>query len=211
MRRVPQSGTDPFGFPFFLIITDESKILADILAGDTDQFGLLYDAYAERIYRYHFYRTRDRAAAEDLTSTTFFKAIGNIKKFDPAKGAFGAWLYRIARNTLFDHSRARRRTEPIDGDGAAAVASPEDLERNAISRELAENVRRSFAELSADQREVVTLRVWDELSYPEIAKVVGRSEASCKMAFYRAAQKLRALAPMSIVFAIVFGSIVSRQ
>ena len=48
------------------------------------------------------------------------------------------------------------------------------------------------------------MRIWDDLAYAEIAKVLGKSEASCKTAFYRATMKLKALAPLSAIFIILF-------
>jgi len=186
----------------------ETEILAQIAGGKTESFGLLYDAYSERIYRYLFYRTHNRAVAEDLTSSIFFKAIRNIKSFDVKKGNFSAWIYRIARNTLFDHFRAEHHTDPIEV--AEELADPADnVESGLIDRELVSSVKASFAKLSDDQREIVTLRVWDELTYPEIAKVLGKSEASCKMAFYRATVKLKELAPLAAIFFVLFLSIQS--
>lgn len=183
----------------------ETEILARIAAGDTEQFGLLYDAYAERIYRYLFYRTRDRAVAEDLTSTTFFKAVRSLRRFDAAKGEFSAWLYRIARNTLFDHYRNRRRTEPIEA--ADELADPsKDTESDVSDRELVRKIKESFGTLSEEQREVVTMRVWDGLSYAEIARVLGKSEGSCKMAFYRATVRLKELAPLAAAVLVLFPS-----
>lgn len=180
----------------------ESEILARIAAGDTDQFGLLYDAYAERIYRYLFYRTHDRETSQDLTSAVFFKAIKNIQRFDTRKGNFSAWIYRIARNTLFDHYRTTRGSDPIES--AEDVADDTNIERDAGDRELIRTVRASFGALSESQREIVTLRVWDQLSYAEIAKVLGKSEASCKVDFYRAVTKLKKLVPIAIAFLIIF-------
>lgn len=180
----------------------ESEILAQIIAGDTDQFGLLYDAYADRIYRYLFYRTHNREITEDLMSATFFKAIRSIRKFDIKKGNFSSWLYRIARNTLFDHYRSKKITEPIES--AEHIADSENVEENTIDRELLRNVKESFAKLSEKQQEIITLRVWDELSYAEIGKMLGKSESSCKVAFYRATIKLKEIAPLAIVFFILF-------
>lgn len=183
----------------------EAEILARIAAGDTEQFGLLYDAYAERIYRYIFYRTRDRAVAEDLTSATFFKAVKGLKRFDASKGEFSAWIYRIARNTLFDHYRNRHHTEPLEA--AEEIADPaKDIESDASDREIARKVKESFSKLSDDQREIVTMRVWDDMPYAEIAKVLGKSEGSCKMAFYRATLRLKELVPLTVVFLILFSS-----
>lgn len=182
----------------------ESEILARIVAGDTDQFGLLYDAYAEKIYRYIFYRTHDREVAEDLTSATFLKAIKNVQRFDVSKGNFSSWIYRIARNTLFDHFRTNRGSDPIEA--AEDVADDTNIEREATNRELIRKVQASFGALSDDQREIVTMRVWDDLSYAEIAKVLGKSEASCKVAFYRAMVKIKQAAPLAMALMILFPS-----
>jgi RNA polymerase sigma-70 factor (ECF subfamily) len=182
----------------------EPEILARISAGDTEQFGLLYDAYAERIYKYLFYRTRDREVAEDLTSTTFFKAIQNIKRFDASKGNFSSWIYRIARNTLFDYYRQKKITEPIEV--AEEMNNSEDIEGEIGDRELLRGIKKSFAQLTSDQREIVTMRIWDGLTYSEIAKALGKSEASCKVAFYRATIKLKKFAPLAMAFFVLFSS-----
>lgn len=195
----------PYGSVLQHHVMQESEILARIAAGDTEQFGILYDAYSERIYRYIFYRTRNRAVAEDLTSATFFKAVRGLKRFDASKGEFSAWIYRIARNTLFDHYRDRHRTEPLEA--AGEVADPaKDVENDVSDRELVRKVKESFSKLSEDQREIVTMRVWDGMSYAEIAKVLGKSEGSCKMAFYRATVRLKELASLAAVFLALFPS-----
>jgi RNA polymerase sigma-70 factor (ECF subfamily) len=185
-----------------IVNMQESEILSEIIAGDTERFGLLYDAYAERIYNYHFYRIRDRATAEDLTSVTFFKAIKHIQSFDIRKGNFSSWLYRIARNTLIDHTKSTKQTSPIES--AEHIGDGIDLEHEAINKELARKVRESFTQLSPEQRDVVTMRIWDDLSYPEIAAILGKSEGGCKMAFHRAIGKLKDAAPLALALIILF-------
>lgn len=172
------------------ILMNDAEIIAAVQSGDTDKFGLLYDTYFPRIFAYLFYRTRNRATAEDLVSTTFLKAVKGIGKFDGQKGTFSAWLYRIARNTLYDHGRRWTTTVPLEY--AEAVSAKDDIEKEVADRKTVAEVQAMLSELPSMQREVVSMRAWDGLSYAEIAGILGKSEGSCKMAFHRAATKFRA-------------------
>ena len=75
-----------------------------------------------------------------------------------------------------------------------------------MDREMVVKVKESFTKLSAAQQEIITMRVWDELSYKEIAKILGKSEASCKVTFYRATLKLKEIAPLAVALFILFQS-----
>src|SRR6266581_9159584 len=75
--------------------------------GETAAFGALYDRHVEAVYRYVYYRVRDDAEAEDLTSDVFMRALRAISRYEPRQ-AFLAWLYRIARNAVIDRSRRTR-------------------------------------------------------------------------------------------------------
>lgn len=172
---------------------DEAAIITAIQAGDTDKFGLLYDAYFSRIYAYLFYRTRNKALTEDLVSVSFLKAINAMHRFNPQKGTFSSWLYRIARNTLYDHGRRKKPTGTWEQ--AEGVAADGDLNKETADRILLEKVADALSGMPQAQREVVSMRVWDGLSYAEIARILNKSEASCKMAFHRASLKLKTALP----------------
>ena len=182
---------------------NESSIIAEVQRGGTDEFGLLYDAYFDRIYSYIFYRTRDKALTEDLVSATFLKAVANIGRFKEDKGNFSAWLYRIARNTLFDHYRSKKNASSIE-DVQDFLFSDERIENETADRELIRTVKDLFGHLTPEQREIVTMRIWDDLSYAEIASITGKTESACKVTFSRAIAKLRGLAPLAIVLCILF-------
>jgi RNA polymerase sigma-70 factor (ECF subfamily) len=187
----------------------ERTIIAQVKAGDAEEFGVLYDAYFKKIYNYLFYRTHDKEITEDLTSATFFKAINGLNGFDERKGNFSAWLYRIARNSLYDHFRANKITSSIDE--MEEVSGDSDVEVETIDRELSDKVKKLLETLSSDQREIVTMRIWDDLSYKEIATAMGKSEASCKVAFHRAMTNLKKIAPVAVLLLVLFGGILSRS
>ncbi|MDD5589755.1 MAG: RNA polymerase sigma factor [Candidatus Portnoybacteria bacterium] len=168
---------------------EEKKIIENCLAGNLEEFGKLYDLYAERIYRFIYFKTHHRETAQDLASQTFFKALENIRNFDPAKGLFSSWLYRIAANSVIDHWRKQKKNLNIDDiwdlRGKGSIA------QDAENKDHLERVRQYLEKFSPEQRQVVIMRVWDELSYREIAEILGKSEASCKMMFSRALSRLR--------------------
>lgn len=189
---------------------EESAILTEIAAGKTEQFGLLYDAYFPRIYSYIFYRTHAKETAEDITSATFFKAISNLHTFSASKGTFSAWLYRIARNTLYDHWRSTLRhggTEDPLEEHEDVLIGTDNIEHETFDRELIRKINDCAARLPKAQQEIIKLRIWDDLPYADIAKIVGKSEASCKMEFFRAIRKLKEITPLAAIILLAASAI----
>ncbi|MFF3456945.1 sigma-70 family RNA polymerase sigma factor [Streptomyces sp. NPDC002730] len=99
-------------------------------AGDSDAFGLLYNAYCDAVYRYVYYRVGGKATAEDLTSDTFVRALLRLGTFTWQGRDFGAWLMTIARNLISDHfTSGRFRLEVTTGaplDANEVERSPEE-------------------------------------------------------------------------------------
>ena len=169
-------------------LSNENELVLSAQAGDSRAFGSLYDLYFDKIYRYLHYRLQNREVSEDLASQTFLKALQKLGSFDPGKGNFSAWLYRIARNTLFDHYRTGHPAAEL---GAAEDISSGNLEREVEARLKLKAVKEELERLSPEQKDIVLLRVWDGLSYKEIADILGKTEGSCQMAFSRAVVKLK--------------------
>lgn len=156
-------------------------------------FAQVYDAHIEKIYAFIYFRVNHREIAEDLTSTTFLKALDKYETF--RGGNVRAWLYRIARNTLTDHYRTHR--PPADLEAAQDVASSSNPVKDADTRLQLERVRAELDKLPNEQRDIVLMRVWDGLTHAEIAEILGKSEAACKMIFSRVLQKLQASLPLA--------------
>lgn len=192
-----------FPFPSPNVYTSEERAL--LTSMDMSPFLGIYDTHHERIYRYHFARTRHRETAEDLTSHTFLKAYEHFSRFDASKASATTWLYRIARNTLIDHLRRLRPSQPVD-ELAEMLPSGEDAAQGVIAREAVEQARTLLAHLSEEQRHIVLLRVWDDLSYAEIADIIGKKEGACKMAFRRALQTMRQHAGPTALLLLLFSS-----
>lgn len=175
--------------------TDIQALIDASQRGDADAFGQLYDAYVKRIYTFIYYKTHHKETAEDLTSRVFFKVLKHIKRFDKDQGTFTAWIYRITRNTVIDHYRVSRTESNVDD--MRDLSSSEDIERDVHVAMAAEKVQTYFRELSDDQRDVIIMRVWQGLSYREIADVMDRSEDSCRMLYSRGIKKLKDIMPLS--------------
>lgn len=181
---------------------DESSAIDACKAGDLSAFDVLYTAHVDSIYRYLYRRTLNRMTAEDLASTTFLKALEKIDAYDPAKGRFGGWVMTIAKNVLTDHYRGLKPHADIDD--VWDLRSDDDVAGNLDDREAHKELRDALGKLPKDKREIVLLRVWEDLSYAEIAALTGKTEGNCKVIFSRAMKDLRTLVPLSTLLFLLF-------
>lgn len=181
--------------------SDESSAIAACQAGDLSQFDPLYRQYVERIYAYIYRRTLVRQTAEDITSVTFMKALRSIQQFDAAKGTFSGWLYRIARNAITDHYRSHREVSDIDD--VWDLSSDNDVHREAEAGIDYDQIREALASLEPAKRDILLMRLWDGLSYAEIAAITGKTETNCKVTFSRTIAALRKDLPLA-AFLLLF-------
>ncbi len=161
----------------------ESKIIAACKAGEMESFVYLYDRYVEKIYKFLYFRTFDQQLAEDITSQVFLKVMNKISTFNESKGTFQAWLYQIARNLLIDEYRKQKPTDNIDAH--FDLASGINLEAETGQTLTNEALHKLLMTLPAEAQELITMRLWQEMPYAEIAAVTGKTEGSLKMQFSR--------------------------
>lgn len=167
----------------------ENEIVLKCQSGLLEAFTQLYDLYLPKIYQFIYFKTQHKETAEDLTSLTFMKALKHIEKCNPQKGSFKTWLYQIARNTVIDHYRSLHPTQDLED--AWSLRDSTDLERETDHQLKLEKVKAYLTKLKPEQRELILLRVWGGHSFAEIGEMMGKTEASCKMAFKRTIEKLR--------------------
>lgn len=166
-----------------------------------EQFEAAYREHAGPLYAYAFRRLGEESAAQDLVSDAFFKALRSLPSFDSGKGSFKNWIYAIASRLMVD----KWRKEPARGDPDAADAVPDPAPDPARRARAADDLRRAVAalcDLPCDTREVVALRVWDDLSFADIGRVLGIREDAAKMRFSRGISAVRGALLTLLLFII---------
>jgi RNA polymerase sigma-70 factor (ECF subfamily) len=174
---------------------DDADLAVRASRGEAAAFGALYDKHVAAIYRYVYYRVRDDAEAEDLTSDVFMRALKAMPRYEPRQ-AFLAWLYRIARNAVIDRARRGNRQvsfeDALEHPDADKVIDPTvELMAHSDSTVL----RSAIAKLTPLQQEVVVLRYLEGFSTQEIARIVGKREGTVRGIQFRAIGALRQLIP----------------
>ncbi|MFF3310538.1 sigma-70 family RNA polymerase sigma factor [Streptomyces sp. NPDC002952] len=167
-------------------------------AGDRDAFAALYNEHQRTVYRFLYFRTRNKELAEDLTQETFIRALRRISTFTerPLTGGFGAWLATIARNLHADHVKSSRFRlevpvgELFDGDDRCGTAEASAL-RELEAVEAAEIIAAAMTALTPYQQECVRLRYLEELSLDETVAVMEKPTGAVKTLTFRAIASLR--------------------
>lgn len=182
-------------------MSDDLQLVQAAKAGRSDAMSQLYDFYADPIYKFIFYKTMHRETAEDLTSQVFFKVLEKLATFDSAKSSFRTWLYTVARNTVIDHYRTQKQNKNIED--VWDLSSKEEVDEIVENRMQLEKVQEALKDLKPEQREVILLRLWQGMTYQEIAEATGRSESACKMTYSRAMKLVKNNIISLIFFALI--------
>ncbi|UCD29304.1 MAG: RNA polymerase sigma factor [Planctomycetota bacterium] len=157
-------------------------------------FAELFRQYYPRVYNYLRYRVNVPADAEDLISIVFEKAYTHREQFDPAKGTFSAWLFRIAHNTLANYYRSHQRRSDWVAEGELPddlVTFDSSLESRVIQHEAIAHVLQGLARLSERDREVISLKFAGQLSNQEIGQIMDLKEKTVSVVLLRAMRRLQ--------------------
>ncbi|OGZ00625.1 MAG: hypothetical protein A3A43_03145 [Candidatus Liptonbacteria bacterium RIFCSPLOWO2_01_FULL_56_20] len=174
------------------MIDGERTIIENAIKGEASAFGLLYDHYQPKIYRFVIIKVGQREEAEDLTHQVFLSAWQNIRDYEDIGFPFSSWLYRIARNAIIDYYRTKKNPAPLEAADAEQYAPDTLAERTDQAIEL-QKVRRAIQELSPLHQDIVIMRFVEELSLREIAAALGKSEGAVKLLQHRAIKQLKNL------------------
>lgn len=163
-------------------------------AGHPDAFEQLYGRHRVRLYRYLLRQVRNAAIADDLFQDTWQRVVAARHGWTP-DAPFATWLFRIAHNRLADHWRAQRHRPPAPADAverSARIPDPGDPERTLSDFEQRRQLQLGLDLLSPEQREVLMLRLEQELTLEEIAAITGVGRETVKSRLRYAMEKLRA-------------------
>ena len=165
----------------------DSKTVQRALEGNQSALAQIYDTYAKPIYRYHHSRVGNAPDAEDLTAQTFLAVLESLTRYQH-RDNFTAWIFQIARNKLMDHFRKNHNqgeihesvVDPAQGDVLEAVVRDESRAR----------LKSLLHLLDEEERELIRLRYTAELSFVEIAQLLGRKEDAVRKAIRRILDRL---------------------
>jgi RNA polymerase sigma-70 factor, ECF subfamily len=158
---------------------------------DREAFGRIYDHFAEKLYKFVYFRVGHKEIAEDILADTFVKAWTKISQVSSAK-AFTSWLYQIAKNNIIDYYRVKKVTVDLDEvvDVLEDAASPIDDANMMIEQKI---VIELIEELPEDQQQIIRYKFFEELENIEIAQIMGKTEVSVRVIQHRAINKLKEL------------------
>jgi RNA polymerase sigma-70 factor (ECF subfamily) len=163
----------------------------------TEDFGGLWDSYAQAIYRYCFRRTGDAMLAEDLTSAVFLEAWRRRHDVTVPPEKALPWLYGVATNLVRNQHRRRRRHEGALRRLARPAPEPDFAEAATERLDSESEMRQILAhisDLTRLEQEVLALCVWEGLSPHEVGEALDVPVATVRTRLHRARQHLRALA-----------------
>ncbi|HVI58404.1 MAG TPA: RNA polymerase sigma factor [Luteimonas sp.] len=172
--------------------SDETLMLA-YAAGRMEAFEQLYARHRTRLYRFLLRQLRDGALADDLFQDVWQRVIAARAGWTP-DASFSSWLYRIAHNRLADHWRALQYRPPAPENAdqrTARIPDPDTPERTLSEFEQRRGMQLALDELPPEQREVVMLRLEQELTLEEIGAITGVGRETVKSRLRYAMDKLR--------------------
>lgn len=162
-------------------MTDEQLVIA-YSEGNNQAFDILLSRYENRLFSYIYFIVRNNELAEDIFQDTFVKAITTIRQGRYTEnGKFPAWITRIAHNLIIDYFRQEKNENMISNDESDVDLlnninlSEGTIENSIIEGQIREDVRELVKSLPDNQREVVYMRFYQNLSFKEIAEATGVS------------------------------------
>lgn len=162
-------------------LTDD-RLVAAFANGNNQAFDILLERHNSRIFNYINNMVRDSDLANDLFQETFVKAITTIKQGRyNADGKFASWISRIAHNAVIDHFRQEKTESAVSTDEAdydilnRRELADDTIEDLLIDRSIRDDIRHLVRSLPAEQRQVLVMRYYRNLSFKEIAELTGVS------------------------------------
>jgi RNA polymerase sigma-70 factor (ECF subfamily) len=166
-------------------LLNDNELVQLYIGGNEEALAVLLNRHKRKIFSSIIFVLKDHQLSEDIFQDTFFKVIQTLKKGHyNEEGKFLPWVIRIARNLIIDHFRRNKKMPPMpvyindEGEEVSVfntIAAPDDSVSNKERSLFKKNVRSLIADLPGDQREVVLMRIYYDMSFKEISDFTGVS------------------------------------
>lgn len=158
----------------------DAELIHEYIHGQDQALEVLINRYKDKVYTSVFMLVKDKYLAEDIFQDAFLKMIKTIKEGRYAEqGKFLPWAIRVAHNLCMDHFRRSKQQIPVtlpDGQDISVLFGAGDMASDGIEkRQVHESVRKLVEDLPEEQREVIVLRIYADLSFKEISELTGVS------------------------------------
>jgi len=171
---------------------NDQVYITKVINGDTNTFAYLVDNYKNMVFSLAFKMTKNREEAEEISQDTFIKAYKNLEKFK-GDSKFSTWLYRIAYHTGLDNIKKNKNsntTFEINEVTFNQIQSVETILQGIERKERAKIMDVCLQKLPDEERSIIWMFYYDELSLKEIIEVTKLSQANVKVKLHRARKRL---------------------
>ncbi|MFP9113281.1 RNA polymerase sigma factor [Flavobacterium sp. RHBU_3] len=163
------------------VVIPDAVLVTNYIGGDENALSVLINRHQSKIYGFIYSKVSDRDIADDIFQDTFIKVIKTLKSNSyNEEGKFLPWVMRISHNLIVDHFRRNKKmpmqrdTEEFSIFSIMTDNSP-NVETRIIGEQVENDLQRIIEELPADQKEVLLMRIYQDLSFKEIADLTGVS------------------------------------
>ncbi len=154
----------------------DKVLVSNFIKGDQFAISVLIERHKSKIFNYIFSKVRDEALSQDIFQDTFVKVIKTLKKGKyNEEGKFLPWVMRIAHNLVIDHFRWQKKMPVVRPNSEFNIFDilgdeSNSKEKEIIDLQIAEDLRNLIQYLPDNQREVLVMRIYNEMSFKEIAE-----------------------------------------
>jgi len=174
-----------------------NKAIERSKSGDHGSFGIIYDHFSPKIYKFIFFRVGHKEVAEDILSDTFVKAWNKIDQMTSPQSLQG-WLYQIAKNNIIDYYRIKKSV--VDLEEVAEFLEDGTSPVDDLNLELDQKrILKLLTQLPLDQQQVIKYKFFEDMTNEEIAFVMNKNAGAVRVLQHRAIAKLKELVSNNIV------------
>ncbi|MBP5400093.1 MAG: sigma-70 family RNA polymerase sigma factor [Bacteroidales bacterium] len=163
------------------IALTDNELIAQYVAGDESALKTLITRHEKKVFSYIMLSVKNRELAEDIFQDTFIKVINTLRSGNyKEEGKFVQWVMRIANNLKIDYFRKMQRMPAFEGNGDFDIfdviyGSDPSVEQKMITEQIYEELRVLITLLPDEQREVLEMRIYNDISFKDIAEITGVS------------------------------------
>lgn len=163
------------------IALTDNELIAQYVAGDESALKTLITRHEKRVFSYIMISVKNRELAEDIFQDTFIKVINTLRSGNyKEEGKFVQWVMRIANNLKIDYFRKMQRMPVFEGNGDFDIfdviyGTDPSVEQKMITEQIYEELRVLITMLPDEQREVLEMRIYNDISFKDIAEITGVS------------------------------------